>query len=813
MSTLTKRASKRSVAAVMATAMLAALLAVVTPAGATPTVSATTRISGDDRYATANKVANTPATTTQTKFVIASGESFADGLAASALAGAQGANLLLTDGGDSVPTAVLTQLTTMTAGVAAGTAINIAIIGGTAAVPAGQSTQLAASGYTVARHSGDDRYATADAVAAQVKVQNGGNIGTFGAYRTAFLAVGTNFADAISASGYAYYGKHPIYLTDGTTLSAGTSAAMKAQKVQHVIILGGTAAISDAVATDALGVSTVVSTQRVDGTDRYDTAAKLATVYKNVVSTFRNSVVLVSGTTFADGIAASQYASDETSVILPVTDPMPAAISSYLTTNNGLVSTIATVGGLSAVSAATVTAAKTAATVPALSGTITAKDGSLTYTVTFSDGVDATTRVQTSCYSANNILGTAVTVSSVAYSAVLKTATVTLASALAAGTVVRVNGACVLDDTVAGLYVGAASATVVKDTSAPTATITAVPKDVSAHAAHAIVITFSTNTKMSTFAAADITIIPAVLGATAATVDNCAAFGTWTQECDLSGGGTDLSAGDTIKIAAAKFTSNATTPVNNAAVTGTVTADIVAPKLNSVSYTVSSTHLTAVQADLALWGDSFAAQGAFTTQDITITAKGSGAAGGASGNSWSTSLVAGLAEGVVVSTLNKTIAITVIAGTSTSATIANTLNNNAAFIAVASASGTQTTAMVGAEITERTAGVTAALAKLGGGNGTDGKSRLTMTATFSEPLTVAAAANFTSSLGTCTEAVTANAVTNAGLNTGVITVTCEPTTNPVSGVATLTAATAIKDYAQNAVSAAASANVVVMYAG
>jgi putative cell wall-binding protein len=239
-------------------------------------VSATKRFTGTDRYATANAVANHAAGTAQGKFVLVNGNSYADGLSASALAGALSGALLLTEK-DATPTSVLTTMSTMSSAVASANKY-VFIVGGTSQVSAAQATALSAAGWTVTRVSGDNRYETADAVAALVKTQNGGVSGSLGGYKTAFLANGNSFADALSVSSMAYDNKLPIFLTDGTTLSAGTKAQMKLSGIQKVFVLGGTAAVSTAVATAADAVSTVAVVQRLSGATRYETSKAVAAV-------------------------------------------------------------------------------------------------------------------------------------------------------------------------------------------------------------------------------------------------------------------------------------------------------------------------------------------------------------------------------------------------------------------------------------------------------------------------------------------------------------------------------------------------------
>ncbi|HAM22368.1 MAG TPA: hypothetical protein DCQ04_08845, partial [Actinobacteria bacterium] len=75
--------------------------------------------------------------------------------------------------------------------------------------------------------------------------------------RTAIIATGSSFADALAVGPVAYDGI-PLILTDGTTLSADAKGALTDNDITQVIIIGGTAAVSDAVKTsiEALGIFT-----------------------------------------------------------------------------------------------------------------------------------------------------------------------------------------------------------------------------------------------------------------------------------------------------------------------------------------------------------------------------------------------------------------------------------------------------------------------------------------------------------------------------------------------------------------------------
>ncbi len=291
LNTRTKRVNKRSLAAVIAGAMLASLLAVVaaSPASANVTV-VQTDIAGVDRYATSALVATKTYTSGTNAVVLVNGENFADGLAASALAGVVGGPVLLTH-----PTSLqgstgnaLGALDSLLAGK-----MHVYIVGGTSAVSAAQSTYLSSNlKYTVTRVSGADRYATAAAVADKIHTTVSFGTNPYNSRVTAFLVSGTGFADGLSVSGIAFNKNFPVLLTDGTSLTAETKAVLdnNTYNIQRVIIVGGTSAVSAAVATevDALkngaAGTTDVEVKRISGADRYATAIEVAKYSKTAAA-------------------------------------------------------------------------------------------------------------------------------------------------------------------------------------------------------------------------------------------------------------------------------------------------------------------------------------------------------------------------------------------------------------------------------------------------------------------------------------------------------------------------------------------------
>jgi putative cell wall-binding protein len=299
----TKRNSRRFIAAAAAVAVAASTFATTSgPAGAAPTVTVA-RVAGDDRFETSIEIskATFPVSGTTTHVILASGTSEVDGLAAAALAGRHNGPVLLIPSTGAVSAALNAEITRLGA-------TNIIIVGGNAAIAAAAETNLAAAGRTITRLSGADRYETAAAVATAVGAANVGNFpGT--TRKAVIIARGDNAADALTASGVAFAGKHPILLTRTGSLDANASAAITALGATQAVIMGGTAAISDATkdAIEALGVTTV----RVAGADRAATATAFANTAVTAFGFTRAVPMLVSGTVFADALSAGPHSGKE----------------------------------------------------------------------------------------------------------------------------------------------------------------------------------------------------------------------------------------------------------------------------------------------------------------------------------------------------------------------------------------------------------------------------------------------------------------------------------------------------------------------
>jgi len=379
--TRTSRAKRRIGAAVLA-ALVGSLLAFASPSNAGPTTaSATDRLSGANRYATAADVAQDAAWgTNEAGITVVNGDNFPDGLAAAAL----GKRILLVRA-DSIPAeteaaikaleAALVDAAVLDGGDGDGTndgVMTITVVGGTGVVSSAVLEQLDAlnGDDPVVRISGADRYATALAVA---KVEDPT------AAQGLIIATGTNFPDALAAGPLAANKNMGIVLVQGSSLSAAVKAHVALVPADKTIyIVGGTGAVSQSIQAEILGMGKTV--KRLSGADREATAVAIA---GERGTDGDNSAVLVNRGGFADALAAGPFAAlpkVSGSIMLVGTDSVPTATANWhaakcLTLGEtGAPATNAKVyaiGGTGVISDAVQTAAVAATKCPAVTFTAT----------------------------------------------------------------------------------------------------------------------------------------------------------------------------------------------------------------------------------------------------------------------------------------------------------------------------------------------------------------------------------------------------------------------------------------------------------
>jgi len=196
-----------------------------------------TRIGGATRYDTAQMVdtqsGQTPGNGTSGKVtcIVATGQNFADALAAGPLSWNKHFPIVLTDGTQS------TLGSQATATISADGCKDFLIMGGSAAISSGISSQLATLGTVDKQFAGADRYDTAAQIASYEVSTYGFNASKL------FLVSGVNFPDALSAGPLAG-DPGPLVEDNGTTVTSGPATNECAAGGSNATItqVGGSAA-------------------------------------------------------------------------------------------------------------------------------------------------------------------------------------------------------------------------------------------------------------------------------------------------------------------------------------------------------------------------------------------------------------------------------------------------------------------------------------------------------------------------------------------------------------------------------------------
>jgi len=264
---------------------------------------------GDDRYQTAIVTSQETFAQGADAVVLATGEDWPDALGGSALAGALGGPILLSPK-DALPADVLAEIERLGA-------TSVYVLGGEEAlsddVLAGLTGLLGEENVT--RLGGADRYETAEITATEVA-----DLVSQWDYAvdTAFIATGENFADALAAAPLAAGNYYPIYLSGPDGISDTTAQAMLDAGITRAILLGGEAAVSPDTEVTVLGIG--IDAYRIDGADRYETAAKIAQYGVDEYGMVWDGVAIATGEGFADALSGGVAQASIWSVML-LSDP------------------------------------------------------------------------------------------------------------------------------------------------------------------------------------------------------------------------------------------------------------------------------------------------------------------------------------------------------------------------------------------------------------------------------------------------------------------------------------------------------------
>lgn len=245
------------------------------------------RIAGNDRYETAAEASRSWGSGTPVVYVVG-GEDYPDALTGAARAGVYDAPVLLTRRA-IVPTATRLALDRLAPG-------RIVVVGGTAAVSPEVVEQLrgyATSG-DLTRVAGSNRYETAANLASYYPTDR----------PRVYLASGEDFPDALAGAALAADEQMPMLLTRNDRLGAPTVRQLQRLNPGEIVVLGGSAAVSDEVVSQLARYTTSGTVRRLAGADRYATMAQVAAEFPPG----RSPAYVASGHQFADAVVGAALA-------------------------------------------------------------------------------------------------------------------------------------------------------------------------------------------------------------------------------------------------------------------------------------------------------------------------------------------------------------------------------------------------------------------------------------------------------------------------------------------------------------------------
>jgi putative cell wall-binding protein len=290
------------------------------------------RIFGPDHVSVAAVASESYPAGQPVTFVVAAG-AHADAMVAATRAGGINAPVLIVRA-DGIPAPTSTALARLASR-------RILVVGGETTVPAAVAEQLRsyASSGTVERVTGADRYETAANMAQ--KYASG--------VQRVYLAGGEGYADALAGAALAGHQRMPMLLTPQGALAPSTVAQLQRLKPQEVVVLGGTASVSDTAARQAAGYATSGTFRRLAGADRYEVAARIAGEFPQGSST----MYVANGEMYSDALVGAALGG-RTGHPLVLTRAGSVPQSTWTAIEQHAPSTIKVLGNRSAVSDAVV---------------------------------------------------------------------------------------------------------------------------------------------------------------------------------------------------------------------------------------------------------------------------------------------------------------------------------------------------------------------------------------------------------------------------------------------------------------------------
>ena len=296
---------------------------VATQVSQTQSVSASHRLSGIDRYATAVAISQKGWSTSDT-VILASGENYADALTSGPLAKKYNAPILLTSK-TSISSETMVEIGRLHVK-------NIIIIGSEGAVSSSVVTQLNTAGFSITtRIGGVNRYETSTMVAARLNKPS-----------AVVIVSGQDFPDALSVSSIASKLGYSIILSEKSGLSDSAKKYIATNGIKKAYIIGGQAVLYPVIEKQ------VTDSVRLAGVNRYETNLEVLKAFEGEFN--YDNVFVATGNNFADALAGGALASKSSSPVILVGSSMNTNTADYLVSKENLITKIIALGGEAIVS-------------------------------------------------------------------------------------------------------------------------------------------------------------------------------------------------------------------------------------------------------------------------------------------------------------------------------------------------------------------------------------------------------------------------------------------------------------------------------
>lgn len=289
------------------------------------------RLAGETAADTMQAIVQTAFPHTRKTVVLTTNAAYFDALSANALAGALHAPVLLTDINE-LPAQTRSELQRMQTKT-------VYICGGSLVVSQAVEDELNQMGIKVKRIFGEMADDTANKIARTLpRISD-----------TCFVTTSWGYADALSASSFAYAKQAPIFLTnyDDGTLSSATLETIRSKGFKRVIIVGGTSVVSPEV-EQTLSAWGIANVERVAGETSYDTSLQLAQKLLSM-GLRANNMGIATGLDYLDALCGAALCGRYDSVIVLVDDTNSSAVETFMAQNRMAIKSYAIFGGNAAV--------------------------------------------------------------------------------------------------------------------------------------------------------------------------------------------------------------------------------------------------------------------------------------------------------------------------------------------------------------------------------------------------------------------------------------------------------------------------------